>query len=193
MLFVQLSGPHGVGKTSIAEFLCRRRGYRLVSEAERAIPEELKLGVPGIEGFRSEIWFLVQLALRESRLRELEKTQGMCIWDRGLLDILAYTHVLTSDEHYRLIRTLADRLRLTKPHLVIYLTAKPETILKRLLGKGVREDMRYIEKLLDAFRIEFGAWSGDKAVLDTDGLGLEEAADRLGSLIDDWLKRRLGG
>ena len=147
---IVVEGPIGVGKTSLA----RRLGAH--------IEAQLLLEQPELNPFLSrfyqdqrryalqtQLFFLFQ---RIDQLRDLSQpdffTQQV-VADYLLEKDPLFAHLTLNDDEYALYRQIYDRVstQSAAPDLVIYLQAKPETLIARVRKRGV--DME--RKISDAY------------------------------------------
>ncbi len=155
--YIVVEGPIGAGKTSLA----RRLAQRLESDTIFEQPERN----PFLERFYGNLdrWALAtQISFLYQRIDQLAVLDE--ITDRRIVsdfllekDPLFASLNLPQDEH-QLYQRLFDAIRpkqIRKPDLVIYLQAKPETLIGRVHQRGVNAERRiterYLERVADSY------------------------------------------
>lgn len=172
-LYVQVSGVHGVGKTSLVESLSSKRGWTALKEEVCEEPL-FPLGSTGHRGFANELWILSNMLY--SRRRAIE---GVVLCDRGFEDALAYSSVLLDGELFHAFKAIWRRLYEIypfKPDLVLLLHDDPERI-KRNVERRARptmaewreNDIDYITRVQEAFLKIFSR--GDAYLIACDDFG----------------------
>lgn len=138
---IVVEGPIGVGKTSLA----RRLGEHLDAELLLEQPESN----PFLSRFyqnqqryalQTQLFFLFH---RLDQLRELSQPElfpRTVVVDYLLEKDPLFAGLTLSDDEYKLYRQIYDRVSLqasVAPDLVIYLQAKPETLVARVRKRGI--------------------------------------------------------
>lgn len=147
-IVLSIAGAHGIGKTTIYNKL---RKQMEVNNKFKFFPERYKKIPPFPFGssnkqtaFRSELHFLQQLIRRNRNILKFdEKYNGrVLILDRTPLCVLIYSKSLNlKEKDYQLILDTYNSIE-WKEDFIIYLTAKPDTILKRIIQRGSLEKIR---------------------------------------------------
>ena len=148
--YLAIEGPIGSGKTSLARRLAARLGADLLLEQPGENPflarfyqDMARYALP------TQLFFLFQ---RMDQLREL--AQPDFFGRRVVVDYLLekdpiFAQLTLSDDEYDLYRQIYERVspQAPTPDLVIYLQAKPETLIARVRKRGI--DME--RKISDAY------------------------------------------
>lgn len=166
-IVLSLAGAHGVGKTTVFNLL---KKTLMDNNKFKFFPERYVKKPPfpfGSSdkqvGFRSELHFLQQLIRRNQNILNFDnKYNGrIIILDRTPLCVLVYSKSLSLQEKdYNLILDTYKSIR-WKEDYIIYLNAKPETILKRITQRGSLDKIRnewneddkiYLHKILSYYK-----------------------------------------
>ncbi|MHA1148768.1 MAG: deoxynucleoside kinase [Promethearchaeota archaeon] len=147
-IVISIAGAHGTGKTTIVNLMKKKyqdnNKFKFFPERYRKIPP-FPFGSSDKQiAFRSEIHFLQQLILRnKSVLNYDEKYNGRILFlDRTPICILIYSKSLNlKEKDYNLILDTYKSIP-WREDFVIYLAAKPETILKRIIQRGSLDSIR---------------------------------------------------
>ncbi len=147
-IVISIAGAHGVGKTTIFNLLKKKFGE---NNKFKFFPERYVKKPPFPFGstnkeiaFRSEIHFLQQFIKRNRSVWNFdEKYNGrILILDRTPFCVLIYSKSLKLNEKdYKLILDTYNSIKWREDY-IIYLTAKPDTILKRIIQRGSLERIR---------------------------------------------------
>jgi deoxyadenosine/deoxycytidine kinase len=147
-IIISIAGAHGVGKTTVFEHLKRKfaDNPKFKFFAERYVKRPpFPFGSPDKQiGFRSEIHFLQQMIKRNQKILNFDNRYNgrIIILDRTPLCVLIYSKSLNlKEKDYVLILEMYKSVE-WKEDFIIYLTAKPETILKRIIQRGSLEAYR---------------------------------------------------
>ncbi|GAH26596.1 unnamed protein product, partial [marine sediment metagenome] len=166
-IVLSLAGAHGVGKTTVFNLL---KKTLMDNNKFKFFPERYVKKPPfpfGSSdkqvGFRSELHFLQQLIRRNQNILNFDnKYNGrIIILDRTPLCVLVYSKSLSLQEKdYNLILDTYKSIK-WKEDYIIYLNAKPETILKRITQRGSLDKIRnewneddkiYLHKILSYYK-----------------------------------------
>ena len=147
-IVISIAGAHGVGKSTIYNIIKKivadNNKFKFFPERYKKIPP-FPFGSSNKQiAFRSELHFLQQLMRRNrSVLNFDEKYNGrVLILDRTPLCVLIYSKSLNlKEKDYQLILDTFNSIE-WKEDYIIYLTAKPDTILKRIIQRGSLEKIR---------------------------------------------------
>ncbi len=201
-IVISIAGAHGVGKTTIFTVLKKEVGenskFKFFPERYIKRPP-FPFGSPDKQiAFRSEFHFLQQLVKRNQNVWNFdEKYNGrIIILDRTPLCVLIYSKSLKlKEKDYKLILDMYNSVK-WKENYVVYLTAKPETILKRIVQRGSLEKERknwnekekdYLMTILSYYN-QFLLSKTPKEkifITDTDKLTLEEVLKKIKEIITD--------
>jgi len=153
---IVVEGPIGVGKTSLA----RRLGEHLDAELLLEQPETNPVLARFYQNqqryaLQTQLFFLFH---RLDQLRELSQPElfpRTVVGDYLLEKDPLFAGLTLSDDEYKLYRQIYDRVSLpvsVAPDLVIYLQARPETLVARVRKRGI--DME--RKISDDYLILLG-------------------------------------
>jgi len=201
-IIVSIAGAHGVGKTTIFNLLKNSLGD---NNKFKFFPERYKKNPPfpfGSENkqiaFRSEIHFLQQLIKRNKNITNYDNIYNgrVVILDRTPICVLIYSKSLyLKEKDYNLILDMYNSVK-WKEDYIIYLTAQPDTILKRIIQRGSidkirkewnEDDKKYLLKILSYYNQFLFSENQTKKVftLDTDNLTSEEVVVEIKRIITD--------
>lgn len=148
--YIVVEGPIGAGKTSLA----RRLAQRLEAEL---LPEQPEMN-PFLARFyqNQERWALqTQLAFlfhRIDQLSALSAAGGRLVSDFILEKDPLFAALNLQGDELSLYQRIFDAMRpqgIRRPDLVIYLQAKPETLIARVQHRGVDAEKRITESYLE--------------------------------------------
>ena len=201
-LVISIAGVHGVGKTTIFNLLRKRLDnnpkFKFFPERYRKIPP-FPFGSKDKQiAFRSELHFLQQLVKRNRSIQNYdERYNGRVIFlDRTPLCVLIYSKSLNlKEKDYQLI---SDHFKSIKwrENYIIYLTAEPETIIKRIIQRGSLEkirkewnevEMEYLLRILSYYN-KFLLTNKEKDnvfIINTNTLNPEEIIEKIEEIITE--------
>ncbi len=201
-IIISIAGAHGIGKTTIFNILKKNLAentkFKFFPERYKKIPPfPFGSGDKQI-AFRSEIHFLQQLIKRNKNITNFDNRYNgrVIILDRTPVCVLIYSKSLNlKEKDYELILDMYNSVK-WKENYIIYLTAKPETILKRIIQRGAidkirkhwnEHDKEYLLKILSYYN-EF-LLSKNQAknvlILETDNLTAEDVVEEIKKIITD--------
>ena len=199
---LSIAGAHGIGKTTVYEFLKKTLNNNLKF---KFFPERYVKKPPFPFGssdkqiaFRSEIHFLQQLTRRNRNIMSFDERYNgrIIILDRTPTCILVYSKSLNlKEKDYRLILDMYNSVNWREDY-VIYLSAEPETILKRIHQRGSLEKTRkewneyekeYLLTILSYYnQLLLSKKEKDKVIiLNTDNLTPEQVSRKVESIISN--------
>jgi len=198
-IVISISGAHGVGKSTIFSLFKKRIGE---NNKFKFFPERYVKKPPFPFGsrnkqvaFRSELHFLQQLIKRNRSVMNYdEKYNGrILILDRTPLCVLIYSKSLNlKEKDYKLILDTYNSVK-WKEDYIIYLTAKPDTILKRIIQRGSLEKIRkdwnekekdYLLKILSYYD-QMLLSKKEPLIIDTNRLTPEDVLKKFEQIITD--------
>ena len=164
---VAIEGPIGAGKTTLARLLADRAGAELLLEQPGENPFLARFYADRVGyAFQTQLFFLFQ---RERQVRGLAQSsmfgQGV-VSDFMFAKDAIFAKLTLSDDEYRLYAQMHAPIaaQLREPDLVIWLQAKPETLLARLRRRGIAMEQQieldYLERLADAYVEHFESYGG---------------------------------
>lgn len=201
-IIISIAGAHGVGKSTIYNILKKKvkdnSKFKFFPERYKKIPL-FPFGSSNKQiAFRSELHFLQQLMRRNrSVLNFDEKYNGrILILDRTPLCVLIYSKSLKlKEKDYQLILDTYNSIE-WKEDYILYLTAKPDTILKRIIQRGSLEKIRrewnetekkYLITIISYYNQFLSSDDIKKKVftIDTDRLTPEDVAEKIEDVIEN--------
>jgi deoxyadenosine/deoxycytidine kinase len=201
-IVISIAGGHGVGKTTAFNFLRKDLDG---NPRFKFFPERYIHNPPFPFGsrdkqiaFRSEIHFLQQFIKRNRSIWNFdEKNNGRIIFlDRTPICVLVYSKSLyLKEKDYKLILDMYNSVKWREDY-IIYLTAEPEVILKRIIQRGSLEKKRrewnedekeYLLKILSYYnQILLSKQKKDKViVINTTELTAEDVLKKIEEITSD--------
>ncbi len=198
-IVLSLAGAHGVGKTTVFNLFKKivKNNNKFKFFPERYVKKPpFPFGSSDKQiGFRSELHFLQQLIRRNQNILNFDnKYNGrIIILDRTPLCVLIYSKSLNlKEKDYNLILDTYKSIK-WKEDYIIYLIAKPETILKRIIQRGSLEKIRnewneddkiYLQKIL-TFYNQFLSARKNLLTIDTENSTPDEVVNKIMNIIID--------
>ena len=196
-IVISIAGVHGVGKTTIFNLFKRmvkgNRKFKFFPERYVKKPP-FPFGSSNKQiGFRSEIHFLQQLIRRNQNIINFDVNYNgrIIILDRTPICVLVYSKSLNlKEKDYNLIVDTYNSIK-WKEDYVIYLTARPETILRRITQRGSLDKMRsewneedkdYLLKILSFYK-QFLINKPDVLTIETNKSNPEEIVRKIKVII----------
>ncbi|MFW9783550.1 MAG: deoxynucleoside kinase [Candidatus Heimdallarchaeota archaeon] len=196
-IVISLAGAHGVGKTTLFNLFKKivKDNNKFKFFPERYIKNPpFPFGSSDKQiGFRSELHFLQQLIKRNRNVINFDnKYNGrIIILDRTPLCVLIYSKSLNlKEKDYKLILDTYNSID-WKEDYILYLTAKPETILRRIIQRGSLEKIRrewneedkiYLLKILSSYK-KFLSTKSNAITIDTNDLTPEGVIEEIKNFI----------
>lgn len=201
-IIISIAGAHGVGKTTVFNLLKSNLGdnnkFKFFPERYKKIPP-FPFGSENKQiAFRSEIHFLQQLIRRNKNITNFDNNYNgrVVVLDRTPICVLVYSKSLyLKEKDYNLILDMYRSVK-WKEDYIIYLTAQPDTILKRIVQRGSidkirnewnEDDKKYLLEILSYYNQFLYSENKTKKVftIDTDSLTSEEVVDKIKRIITD--------
>jgi len=137
---IVVEGPIGAGKTSLSRRLGEHLEADLLLEQPEANPFLARF-YQNQERYalQTQLSFLFQRLEQMRYLAEPDKSPGTVISDYLMEKELLFASLTLREDEYQLYRQIYDRVspQTTTPDLVIYLQARPETLIARVRKRGV--------------------------------------------------------
>lgn len=159
--YIVVEGPIGVGKTSLAKRLAETFNIELLLESASENPFlPAFYENPRTAALPTQLHFLFQRVKQIEALRQADMFKPSQVADFLVDKDKLFAKVTLNDDEFDLYQQIYSRLILTAPapDLVIYLQAKPEILLTRILDRGIdyekNIDELYLKKISDAY-VEF--------------------------------------
>jgi len=198
-IVISLAGVHGVGKTTVFNLLKKvfKDNNKFKFFPERYVKKPpFPFGSSDKQiGFRSELHFLQQLIRRNQNILNFDNNYNgrIIILDRTPLCVLIYSKSLNlKEKDFTLILDTYNSIK-WKENYIIYLTAKPDVILKRIIQRGSldkirrewnEDDNNYLLKIL-AYYKQFLSTKTNVFPINTNDLSPKEVVDKIKTIITD--------
>lgn len=201
-IVISISGAHGVGKSTIFRLLKKKvedsNKFKFFTERYIKNPP-FPFGSRNKEtAFRSELHFLQQLIKRNKSVKNYDNRYNgrIIILDRTPLCVLIYSKALfLKEKDYQLIQKHYDSIKWREDY-ILYLSAKPETILRRIYKRGSldsirrewnEEDKDYLSNVLYFYEELFDEYNQSEKVIrvNTDDLEPYEVLEEVKDVIED--------
>jgi deoxyadenosine/deoxycytidine kinase len=164
---IAIEGPIGVGKSSLARRLAAHLGADLLLERADENPFLPRFYEdPRAYAFQTQLFFLFQ------RVKQMQALSQPGMFSRGVVsDFLfakdgLFARMNLDDEEYRLYAQIHAQVapQLPQPDLVIWLQARPATLMQRIQRRGIAMerliDEPYLQRLCDAYVEHFHGHRG---------------------------------
>lgn len=156
--YIIVEGPIGVGKTSLAKRLAESFNVDLMLESVTDNPF-LKgfYENPKTSALPTQLYFLFHRAKQIEPLRQTDMFSPIQISDFMIEKDRLFARVTLNEAEFDLYQQVYKRMVVAAPvpDLVIYLQARPETLLKRIHARGIdyekKIDENYLKKISDAY------------------------------------------
>ena len=189
---IVVEGPIGVGKTSLARRLASHLEARTVLEQPELNPflarfyqDTQRYALP------TQLFFLFQ---RMDQLRDLAQPDFFgrtVVCDYLLEKDPLFAQMTLSDDEYELYRQIYDRIspQAPTPDLVVYLQAKPETLIARVGKRGIDMERRisdeYLTELAERYsRFFYNYDAAPVMVVNSENLNFVDRDDDFRLLLD---------
>jgi deoxyguanosine kinase len=138
--YVVVEGPIGAGKTSLARRLAERASAHLLLEQPDENPflarfyrDSARYALP------AQMFFLFQRVQQLAELKQLDLFRSAIVSDFLLEKDRLFARLTLADDELRLYEQMHDQMKpaTVAPDLVVYLQARPETLVERVGRRGV--------------------------------------------------------
>jgi deoxyadenosine/deoxycytidine kinase len=149
--YIVIEGPIGVGKTSLARRLAERFQANLMLEDADANPflprfyqDAQRYALP------TQLFFLFQRAHQAQELRQMDLFGRATVADFILDKDALFAELTLSEDEYRLYRQIYGHVQpqTPVPDLVVYLQAPVETLMERVMRRGIEYERPISEDYL---------------------------------------------
>lgn len=156
--YIAIEGPIGAGKTSLARVMSERTGGTALLEDPDANPF-----LPGFYQDRpryalpTQLYFLFQRATQVRALSQPDLFSGLTVADFMIDKDALFARMTLNDDEFALYRQVYAQLKPQgpAPDLVIYLQARPETLIERVRRRGVAYERgipdEYLVRLAESY------------------------------------------
>jgi len=156
--FIVVEGPIGVGKTSLARRLAASFGGEVVLEHIEQNPFLERFYRSGRDAaLPVQLFFLFQRARQLEELRQSDLFSPVRVADFHFAKDRLFAEINLDREEMALYEQICARLHVETPvpDLMIYLQASVDTLLNRIMRRGIPYertiDRRYLERLAEAY------------------------------------------
>ena len=198
-IVISLAGVHGVGKTTVFNLLKKilKDNNKFKFFPERYVKKPpFPFGSSDKQiGFRSELHFLQQLIRRNQNIINFDNNYNgrIIVLDRTPLCVLIYSKSLNlKEKDFTLILDTYNSIK-WKENYLIYLTAKPDVILKRIIQRGSldkirrewnEDDNNYLLTIISYYK-QFLSTKTNVFPINTNYLTPKEVVDKIKTIITD--------
>ncbi|MFW9819105.1 MAG: deoxynucleoside kinase [Candidatus Thorarchaeota archaeon] len=198
-IIISIAGVHGVGKTTVFNLFKKDKKVK-DNKKFKFFPERYVKKPPfpfGSSdkqiGFRSELHFLQQLIRRNQNIVNFDNNYNgrIIILDRTPLCVLIYSKSLNlKEKDFQLILDTYKSIE-WKEDYIFYLTAEPNTIMKRIIQRGSLEKIRkewnendkeYLSRIISYYK-QFLATNKSVFTINTEDLTPEDVILEMKTLI----------
>jgi deoxyadenosine/deoxycytidine kinase len=160
---IAVEGPVGAGKSTLARALAQRLGAQLLLERPQDNPFLERFYADGSRyAFQTQLFFLFQ---RVDQMRDITQPGmfgGPLVVSDFMFDKDAlFARLTLSDDEFRLYTQIhaAVAPQVPRPDLVVWLQARPSTLLERVHQRGIRMEQDigedYLARIADAYGAHF--------------------------------------
>lgn len=198
--YIVVEGVIGVGKTSLARMLCERLQGRLVLEEVEENPFLKDFYRDRARyAFQTQMHFLFSRYQQQRSLGQLELFAERTVADYLFQKDRIFASLNLSDRELALYERLVGWLELdvTRPDVVVYLQASPDTLMERIARRGrpFEKDMDrdYIKRLNEAYNHFFFHYAEvPLLVVNTNGIDFVNNSEDFEDLLKRILSHREG-
>lgn len=170
--YIVVEGPIGVGKTSLARRLAESLGYELMLEQAEENPFlERFYRDPRNAALPTQLFFLFQRARQLQEMRQGDIFTAGRIADFLLEKDRLFATLNLDDNELALYEQVYNHLSLDAPapDLVVYLQAPTETLVRRVIRRGIAHEQaiqrEYLERIADAYARYFHHYSSSPLLI----------------------------
>jgi deoxyguanosine kinase len=164
---IAIEGPIGAGKSSLARKLAAHLGAELLLEQadENPFLGRFYADMPGY-AFQTQLHFLFQRVRQMQGIAQPGMFAGALVSDFLFAKDALFARLNLSDDEYRLYTQMHAKVagQFAEPDLVIWLQARPATLLQRIQRRGIGMEQGisagYLQRLCDAYAEYFRAYTG---------------------------------
>lgn len=164
---IAIEGPIGAGKSSLARKLAAHLGADLLLEQadENPFLGRFYADMPGY-AFQTQLHFLFQRVKQMQGIAQPGMFAGALVSDFLFAKDALFARLNLSDDEYRLYSQMHAQVggQFGEPDLVIWLQAKPATLLQRIARRGIGIEQGisadYLQRLCDAYVSYFRSYAG---------------------------------
>lgn len=163
---IAIEGPIGVGKTSLTKMLAQRLGARAICERvdENPFLSDFYRN-PRKFAFQTQLFFLLSRYQQQKDLAQPDLFERSTVSDYLFAKDRIFAHLNLDENELALYENIYSMLETSsiKPDLVVYLTASPKVLIKRIKQRGRPSERKitaeYLEELVSAYNHFFFNYS----------------------------------
>jgi deoxyadenosine/deoxycytidine kinase len=192
MRYIGFEGPIGAGKTTLVRALEKRLNGKVILEQADENPF-LDLFYQDKEryAFQTQIFFLLSRYQQQRQILQGDLFHEYFLGDYVFSRDTIFARMTLNEDELGLYSTIYNALveQIPKPDLVVYLRAKPDTLMERvrMRGKDYEAGMQvdYLRELCEIYEDFFRHYDDTRLlVLDTDELDYRNNPEELDSVCD---------
>ena len=158
---IAIEGPIGVGKTSLVGLLARRfSGTQILEDVTNPFLADFYAGKKGA-AFQTQIYFLLSRFRQQQEIAQIDLFRNLVIADYTFAKDKIFAYLTLNDAEIALYDKLYGTLAasVSRPDLVVHLTASVETCLNRIKKRGRAFEKaiapEYLKSLVEAYNYFF--------------------------------------
>ena len=160
--YIAIEGPIGVGKSSLTKLIAMRLGEAMLvlEDFDNPFLEDFYGDVAG-SAFRAQLYFLLNRYEQLKGLSQRELFLHRVLADFTFEKDKIFAYLTLSDSDLQIYDKLYEMLvaQVPCPDMVVYLTATPSTLMKRIKGRGRDFERKisvdYIDEVCKAYNYYF--------------------------------------